>query len=133
MLFPRKKLLEVLYKDLPQKETRVLTNKKAVSIETHAGGVKVLCEDGSTEEGSIVVGCDGVHSCVRSIMQDLKIRATGSGHVGDSETPMVAQYQLLADCVERIPHMKPGTIWEVRDNKASFQIFMLEKGIDGIF
>jgi 2-polyprenyl-6-methoxyphenol hydroxylase-like FAD-dependent oxidoreductase len=124
MLFKRQKLLELLYKRLPQCEPRVLTEKKVVSIEANSGGVKVHCDDSSIIEGSVVVGCDGVHSRVRGIMRDLRLKS--SGIKLDSETPMAAQYQLLAGYLPRIPHMQPGRVWEVRNNGMSFQIFMLE-------
>jgi len=124
MLLHRQGLLDLLYRRLPEKETRVLTNKKVVSIETQADGVRVRCDDGSTEEGSIVIGCDGVHSRVRQIMRDLSLRS--SAKVRDSESPMVAQYQVLAGHLNRIPHLPPGRLWEVRDTRFSMQIFMLE-------
>ncbi|CAK7216973.1 hypothetical protein SCUCBS95973_002994 [Sporothrix curviconia] len=129
MLFHRQKLLELLYKRLAETETRVLTKKKVTSIETHPDGVKVHCDDGSIVEGSIAVGCDGVHSRVRGIMENLRLKASGKGEMrnGSGRTPMAAQYQLLAGYLPRIPHMQPGRIWEVRDNGTSFQIFMLEQ------
>ncbi|KAL1888213.1 hypothetical protein Sste5346_009687 [Sporothrix stenoceras] len=110
--------------DLPDKETRIFTSKKVISIETHADGVQVHCDDGSIEKSSIVVGCDGAYSRVRGIMQDLRLKA--SGHVCGSEMPIKAEYQALVGYLNRIPQMQPGTIWEVRGNKTSFQVFMQE-------
>ena len=106
MLFHRQMLLDLLYRSLPERETRILTEKKVVSIEMHAQGVKVYCDDGSIEEGSITIGCDGVHSRVRGIMHDLALKS--SSKVLDSKTPMVAHYQLLAGYLRRIPHLQPG-------------------------
>ena len=39
-----------------------------ISIIEHEEGVRLKMEDGSTEEGDIVVGCDGAHSVVRDAM-----------------------------------------------------------------
>jgi 2-polyprenyl-6-methoxyphenol hydroxylase-like FAD-dependent oxidoreductase len=125
MLFRRQMLLDLLYRRLPDRETRILTEKKVVSIETHAQGVRVRCDDGSIEGGSIAIGCDGVHSRVRGIMRDLALKS--SAKVPDSETPMVAHYQLLAGYLRRIPHLQPGQLWEIRDYGLSMQVFMLEQ------
>ncbi|KAH8657815.1 hypothetical protein BX600DRAFT_523928 [Xylariales sp. PMI_506] len=102
MLFRRQNLLELLYKTLPENDDRILCNKKVVFIDTHADGVTVHCSDGTAEEGSIVVGCDGVHS-------------RSSAKVVDSESPMLAQYQLLAIHIEHVPDMETGRCWEFRD------------------
>ncbi|OAA56719.1 Monooxygenase, FAD-binding protein [Niveomyces insectorum RCEF 264] len=125
MLFQRPVLLRLLYERLRERESRVLTGKKVVSIETHEDGVKVHCHDGSVVEGSLVVGCDGVFSRVRSIMRDLRL-ASGAG-VSDGETSMPAQYQLLTGSLPRVEHLPAGTIWETRNNKMNVQVFMLER------
>ena len=58
-------------------------------------------------------------------MRDLAIKASAKVH--DSETPMVAHYQLLAGHLRRIPHLQPGRLWEIRNNGLSMQVFMLEE------
>src|SRR3569833_676951 len=119
MLLHRQGLLDLLYRRLPEKETRVLTNKKVVSIETQADGVRVRCDDGSTEEGSIVTGCDGVHSRGRQIMRDLSLRS--SAKVRDSESPMVAQYQVLDGHQNQNQHQTKGRQRKHRDTRIKNQ------------
>jgi 2-polyprenyl-6-methoxyphenol hydroxylase-like FAD-dependent oxidoreductase len=125
MLFHRQKLLSLLYDNLQEKEKRLLTNTKVVSIEKQDHGVTVHCSDGTSVNGSIVVGCDGVHSTVRHAMRDMMLEE--SANVKDNDTPMTAQYQLLAGHVDRIADMEPGRIWETRFDKMSLQCFMLEE------
>jgi 2-polyprenyl-6-methoxyphenol hydroxylase-like FAD-dependent oxidoreductase len=125
MLFRRQALLDLLYRRLPERETRILANKKVEAIEMHASGVRVRCDDGSVEEGSIAVGCDGVHSKVRGVMRELALAS--SAKTLDPKAPMVARYQLLAGHSHRISHMEPGRLWEIRNNKFNMQVFMLEK------
>jgi len=50
-----------------------------------------------------------------------------SSKVRGGETPMVAQYQLLAGHLHRIPHMQPGRLWEIRNDGLNMQVFMLEE------
>ena len=63
----RRLALEILYNNLSDK-SRVKAGKKVMSINEHEEGVRLRMEDGSTEEGDIVVGCDGAHSVVRDVM-----------------------------------------------------------------
>ncbi|KAH7009627.1 FAD binding domain-containing protein [Ilyonectria destructans] len=124
MLFHRQKLLELLYTHVPENDRRILTDKKVVAIDTHDQGVTVHCSDDTIVEGSIVVGCDGVHSRVRLIMRDMMLKA--SVKVRDSDSPMVAQYQMLAGHIGRLPDMEAGRLWETRYDRANIQTFMLE-------
>lgn len=61
--------VETLYENLPDK-SRILTKKRVTGIEHLEAGVKVSLDDGTCEEGDIVIGADGVHSVVRQLMWD---------------------------------------------------------------
>ncbi|KAH7123128.1 FAD binding domain-containing protein [Dactylonectria macrodidyma] len=124
MLFRRQKLLELLYSRFPEQDSPILLRKKVVSIDTHSCGVTVHCSDGTFEEGSIVVGCDGVHSSVRRIMRDLMLKA--SVKVTDSESPMAAEYQMMVVSIDALPDMEAGRLWETRFDKKNIQVFMLK-------
>ena len=63
----RRCFLEVLYKSLPD-VSRILMNKGVRNVQEDKYGVDVFCQDGTSERGDIVIGCDGVHSKVREIM-----------------------------------------------------------------
>ena len=60
----RRIFLEVLYNGLPDK-SRILMNKTVKSVQEDEDGVEVFCNDGTSERGDIVIGCDGVHSKIR--------------------------------------------------------------------
>ncbi|KAE8358513.1 hypothetical protein BDV27DRAFT_150372 [Aspergillus caelatus] len=69
LFFDRQKLLEILHDTIKHKD-RVLLNKKVSEIDLIDGGVNVTTADGSVYTGTLVVGADGIHSKVRSLMRD---------------------------------------------------------------
>jgi 2-polyprenyl-6-methoxyphenol hydroxylase-like FAD-dependent oxidoreductase len=60
----RAKLQELLLARVP--EDRVHTGRRVAGFQVQGAGVKVDLEDGEAAEGSLLVGCDGIHSAVRS-------------------------------------------------------------------
>ncbi|KAJ0310237.1 hypothetical protein Brms1b_008831 [Colletotrichum noveboracense] len=60
-------LIQVLYSNLKHKE-RVLTSKRAVSVDIMESSAHVTTKDGQVFSGDIVVGADGIHSTVRKEM-----------------------------------------------------------------
>lgn len=66
----REILLRVLYENL-QDRSKVLVNKKVVDVEHSSDGVKVSCQDGSTYEGDVLAGADGVFSKTREKLWQL--------------------------------------------------------------
>ena len=69
----RREYLELLYESLPDK-SKVLFRKKVKTIAEDAHKVEVLLDDGTSETGDMVLGCDGVHSKVRDLMWDNALR-----------------------------------------------------------
>lgn len=65
----RRNLLKVLYNTIKDK-SKVLTSKRVLDVVHSESGVTVTCKDGSSYEGDIVVGADGIHSTIRVLMQD---------------------------------------------------------------
>lgn len=63
----RQQVLKILYDQLPAK-SKVLTNKRVLSVDHLANGIRVRCEDGTEFTGDIVAGADGVHSRIRREM-----------------------------------------------------------------
>ncbi|KAF9889231.1 hypothetical protein FE257_007544 [Aspergillus nanangensis] len=63
----RKVFLDTIYEHLPDK-SHIRTGTRVVDVIDNDDGVIVKLEDGSTEEGDILIGCDGVHSTVRQLM-----------------------------------------------------------------
>ncbi|KAL1796520.1 hypothetical protein ACET3X_005060 [Alternaria dauci] len=69
IVFDRQALVSHLYEGLPDK-SYIQTNRRLERIEHTETGVRVHLADGSMEEGSMVIGADGVHSLVRQLMWD---------------------------------------------------------------
>ncbi|KAF4919801.1 FAD-dependent monooxygenase sdnN [Colletotrichum viniferum] len=93
--FHRAQLVETLYDSLSvEAKEKVKMGKKLDGIESGPNGVTVTCVDGSTYEGSIVIGADGVHSKTRRCMRQLALRANPS-QGWDSEIPFQAHYRCL--------------------------------------
>lgn len=108
MTFHRQDVLKILYDNLPHgARTKVLTNKKVVDVRTHSGGVQVVCADGSTYEGSIVIGADGVYSKTRGFMRKLALDASPSAAV-NPEKPYTAYYKCMWGTVPIPPGLSPG-------------------------
>lgn len=116
----RGQLIALLHQNLPEKETRVKTGAVVVDIEAQEKGVKVHLKDGSTEEGSIVIGVDGVHSKTRHIMQQ-KLAQTPP-----DTWPMTATYQGLYGCFHSHPSFDPGTFYQSRGTGIVSQLMVDE-------
>lgn len=67
MNFPRPLLVQTLFDGLGAGKAKIRTGASIDSIEMTDKGVRVHLHDGSIEEGSIVIGADGVHSKTRAI------------------------------------------------------------------
>jgi 2-polyprenyl-6-methoxyphenol hydroxylase-like FAD-dependent oxidoreductase len=63
----RQQYLKALYGNIKDK-SKVFPNKNIVTIEPSETGVTVKCADGSSYEGDILAGADGVRSKVREEM-----------------------------------------------------------------
>jgi 2-polyprenyl-6-methoxyphenol hydroxylase-like FAD-dependent oxidoreductase len=63
----RGKLLEIFMNALGP-EPMVYTGKTFIRFEQDHSGVKVWFEDGSTEEGDLLLGADGIHSSIREAL-----------------------------------------------------------------
>lgn len=90
----RQDLTKVLYESLPAPtKEKILTDKKVFDIIPTSTGVHVTCNDGTSYEGSIVIGTDGAHSYVREKMRDLALN-DNSEQVND-EKPFLTTFQAL--------------------------------------
>lgn len=130
MLISRTALLNLLWEALPERKARVRTGREMISVQTHASGVRVICEHGSVEEGSIVVGCDGVHGVVRRTVSDLRAEkkrqawrrfslgrigggGATSGH-GNADMSMQARSYGLVGSAPLLDGLEPGVCYETR-------------------
>ncbi|KAI7779280.1 hypothetical protein LA080_001043 [Diaporthe eres] len=141
MLISRAALLGLLWEALPEREARVCPGKEVVSAETRAAGVRVICADGSVEEGSVVVGCDGVHGVVRRAVSDLRAEKKrtamrrlslglggGAGSGGRADRDMEARYYGLVGSAPLLDGLEPGVCYGTQgdDTGKTFQVLTSE-------
>jgi FAD-dependent urate hydroxylase len=74
-MVPRRILLERLLKGFPV--DRIRCNSRAVGVASTRNGVRVDFEDGSSAVGDLLIGADGLHSVVRSIVGAQPAKPTG--------------------------------------------------------
>lgn len=144
MLINRSTLLSLLWEALPGRDHHVQTGKEVVSIETDAAGVRVTCADGDTEEGSIVVGCDGVHGAVRQSICDMRaekkaearrrlslgrLGGRGTGGNNKADKTMEAKYYGLVGSAPLLDGLEPGVCYETRGD-ATGKTFQVLSGKD---
>jgi len=65
-MVPRRVLLERLLEGFPT--ARIRCNSRVVGVVDTPDGVRVEFEDGSSAEGDLLIGADGLHSIVREIV-----------------------------------------------------------------
>ncbi|KAK5635358.1 hypothetical protein RRF57_011070 [Xylaria bambusicola] len=105
----RSEFLAVLHRTLPESaKARIRLKKRVTDIQMVSDGVVVHCADGTSEEGSIVIGADGVHSRTRQCMQAL---ATGNQPTPqarqDAESPYISTYRVLLGNLPQMTHLTP--------------------------
>ncbi len=74
-MIPRRVLLERLLEGFPAE--RIRCGKRLVALCRAPGGLHVDFDDGSSAEGDVVIGADGLHSTVREIVGAKKAKSTG--------------------------------------------------------
>lgn len=121
-MFHRAELIEAIYDGLSQGDKgRIHTDKKLENIEETDDGVVVTCADGSTYEGSIVLGADGVHSQTRRLMRELSLKKSPDAEVNDIE-PFQHSYKTMWCSFPRRWEFAPGDHCITHGNKASLQL-----------
>jgi FAD-dependent urate hydroxylase len=74
-MVPRRDLLERLLDGFPAE--RIRCNSRAVSVTTAPSFVRVEFDDGSSAEGDLLIGADGLHSVVRDVVGAHDAEPTG--------------------------------------------------------
>jgi FAD-dependent urate hydroxylase len=74
-MVPRHVLLDRLLQGFPT--DRIRRNSRAVGVVSTPDGVRVELEDGSSAEGDLLIGADGLHSMVRDVVGARHAEPTG--------------------------------------------------------
>jgi FAD-dependent urate hydroxylase len=74
-MVPRRVLLDRLLEGFPA--VRIRCNSRAVAVASSHDGVRIEFEDGSSAEGDLLIGADGLHSMVRDIAGAQPAKPTG--------------------------------------------------------
>jgi 2-polyprenyl-6-methoxyphenol hydroxylase-like FAD-dependent oxidoreductase len=104
----RHQLVKTLFDHLEDK-SKVLLDKNVVDIEHSTAGVKVKCEDGSSYDGYVLVGADGVSSQAKQEMWRLA-ESTNAGLVSKDKTCMC----FFTNChviFQLRPHFRFANAW----------------------
>ncbi|MDT5093387.1 MAG: FAD-dependent urate hydroxylase [Mycobacterium sp.] len=74
-MVPRRVLLDRLMEGFPSH--RIRCNSRVVDVFTGRNGVRIGFEDGTTAEGDVLIGADGLHSVVRDVVGAEPAQPTG--------------------------------------------------------
>ncbi|KAI0602496.1 hypothetical protein F4775DRAFT_245446 [Biscogniauxia sp. FL1348] len=125
-MFHRAHLVEVLYDELDDKaKSRILTNKKVIDIRSDEKGVSVRCADGTVYDGSMVIGADGAHSCVRKSMRQLALENSATADV-NPEQPWTYKYRTMWLTFPQPTELESGTLMEAHGSDASVQLLVAD-------
>lgn len=127
LIFHRAELVKIFYDGLStEDQARIHLCKRLASIDNTEDGVLVTCTDGSTYEGSIVLGADGVHSKVRGILREQMLRASLESEA-DEDKPYPCSYKTLWCSFPRRYEYTPGDHCVTHGNGASLQFLNASK------
>lgn len=127
LMFHRAELVQLIYDGLStEDQARIRLSKKLDTIDSTDDGVLVTCTDGSTYEGSVVLGADGVHSKVRAILREQMLKDSPASDV-DEDQPYSAEYKTLWCSVPRRYECTPGDHLLTHGNGASLQFLNSSK------
>ncbi|GME66351.1 fad binding domain-containing protein [Neofusicoccum parvum] len=103
---PRQDLIQMLYDHLPDKsKVHAGKEKKVLGVEHLQDGVILHTADGAVARGDLVVGCDGIHSTIRSEMWRIA-NAVQPGALAEDHSAFASEYRCLfgiSDPVQGVP------------------------------
>ncbi|KAJ5694682.1 hypothetical protein N7536_005094 [Penicillium majusculum] len=121
LLLERRQFIQALLDCLPTKDP-IRTRAAVKDIAESENGVRVYLNDGSYEDGDIVVGCDGVASRVRQIMWNHANQAVPNTITPKEMQSLTASYKCLVGLSPSMPGIESGSMTVVHNNGFSFLI-----------
>ncbi|KAI8649157.1 hypothetical protein NCS57_01451900 [Fusarium keratoplasticum] len=122
MLFNRGSFAKTLVEALDSRKQHVKTNKRLTNIVSHEDGIRVEFADGSSENGSMVIGADGIWSTVR----DQMMAKAPEGLFDQSSNPFEAPYAGVFGRTDCIQGLAPGSNINVYQRGTHVQVFTSE-------
>ncbi|KAI1506452.1 hypothetical protein F5X99DRAFT_364244 [Biscogniauxia marginata] len=124
LIYHRSDLLKMLYDELSDADkSKILMRKTVADIDIREDGVLVKCEDGTSFEGSIVIGADGVHSRVRNLMRSLALSESPHAVVND-EKPFLTSFRCMFGTMELVPGLVVLQSWSSHGTGITTQLFV---------
>ncbi|KAH7322506.1 hypothetical protein B0I35DRAFT_350971 [Stachybotrys elegans] len=114
----RTHVMKTLYNSLPHDICHCHINKNVVNIHHTEHGVEVICSDGTTIKGDMVLGADGANSRVRKIMRKLAL-AEDPHADWDSEEVYLCEYRSVWFSLPRTEGVAEGQLCETQDTNHS--------------
>lgn len=116
-------MVNFLYNSLPKTaKDRILLGKQVVDIKVSESGVDVICDDGTSHSGSIIIGADGVRSHIRLFSQALKAGCEPKDLPQAKKTPFKTTYRLYFADIPILPGLAPNTTYNAIHQGVSTQI-----------
>jgi 2-polyprenyl-6-methoxyphenol hydroxylase-like FAD-dependent oxidoreductase len=116
--------MQILHDGLPaEAQAKLLPNKKVTSVSTNPDGVTVTCADGTTYEGTIIVGADGAHSTVRNQMRTAALQTSSASLAANDEKPFLTTYRSMWIRFPTVSPINPGDASETHGYDCTLQLF----------
>ncbi|RDW75335.1 hypothetical protein BP6252_06477 [Coleophoma cylindrospora] len=125
IIIERKAFLSHLYNSLsPAAKSKIHTSERVTSITSTPDDVTVLCTDGSSYTGHVVIGADGVRSIVRNEMRR-HAAAKGCGDLFKNDlNSLTATYSCVFGISSASPGLELGGMHSTADIDRSSLLFI---------
>ncbi|EKG19712.1 Monooxygenase FAD-binding protein [Macrophomina phaseolina MS6] len=117
----RQMALEVFYNHIKDK-SKVLVDKRVVTVKQLANGVQVTTKDGSTYTGDILVGADGIHSTVRKEMWRLGDELSPGYFPKSDQTSVPCDYTCMFGISNPVPGFSGASSHTVMGHNHSYLV-----------
>ncbi|KAK2598887.1 hypothetical protein QQS21_005629 [Conoideocrella luteorostrata] len=114
LLLERRQFLKVLYDGL-QNKSRVQLGRNIQDIVECPSHVQVIMADETVEKGDMVIGCDGVHSMVRNLLQNQANKSKPGSITATEKTSIKTSWKCLIGVAGSTPEMGDRDMTDAND------------------